>query len=60
MRNLDREVRQGREAGEAAPIIIRLSGLRRDHGDNGSEVSRPQPPQVQIGELIALAFDSVA
>src|SRR5580704_9395454 len=60
MRNLDREVRQGWEAGEAAPIIIRLARLGRHHGDNCSEVSRPQPPQVQIGELIALPFDSVA
>jgi predicted CXXCH cytochrome family protein len=46
MRNFDREARQGWEPGEAAFIIIRFAGLRRDHGDNCSEVSRPQPPEV--------------
>jgi hypothetical protein len=44
MRNLDREVREGWEAHEAALIITCLAGLRCDHGDNCSKVSRPQPP----------------
>ena len=60
VRNFDRDVRQRSEAGESALVIIRLAGLRRDNGDNRAEVTRPQAPQVQIGELVALAFDGLA
>ena len=60
MRHLDGQMRQRREAGETAPIIVGLPWFRRDDRDNRPEVARPQAPEVEIGELVAITLNGLS
>ena len=60
VRDLDRQVRQLREAAETASIVVRLPPLRGCDRDDRSEVPRPQTPEVQVGDLVALGLDGLA
>ena len=60
MRHLDGQVRQRREAGETDPIIVGLPWFRRDDRNNRPEVARPQAPEVEIGELVAIALNGLS
>src|SRR5271166_4807665 len=53
-------MRQRREAGEAAPIIVRLAWFRRDDRNDRPEMAWPQAPKVEIGELVAVALNGLA
>lgn len=55
--HFDGEVREIGKVCEPLPIMQGFTGLRCRHGNNGAEVARSQPPEVQIGDLVALAFD---
>src|SRR5271166_4013307 len=58
--NLDRHVGQRGEAREPRTVVIGAMFLCRDHGDNRTEMARPKSPEMNIGNLIALAFDQSA
>src|ERR1700722_19758221 len=60
MRHLDGQMRQRREARERAPVIVGLPWFRRDDRNNRPEVARPQAPEVEIGELVAITLNGLS
>jgi len=60
MRNLDCQMRKRPEAGEPRAIIVRIARLCRDDRNNRPQMSRPQAPEMEIGEFVVLAFDGLA
>jgi hypothetical protein len=55
--DLDGEVREIGKVRELLPIMQGFTGLRCRHGNNRAEMARSEPPEVQVGDLVALAFD---
>src|ERR1700722_18017339 len=58
--NLDSDMRQVGEPGQSLPIMRRLMGIRRRDRDNGAEMPRPEPPEMQVGDPVALGLDRLA
>lgn len=57
MLDLHGDVRQIGEFRQFLPVMrrpVRAAGCDRD---NGAEMARSKPPKMQVGDLIALAFD---
>src|SRR5271166_4433873 len=50
-------MRQRAEAGELCAVVRFASRARSHHRHDSAEMPGPQPPQMQVGELIALALD---
>ena len=55
--HLDGEVREVGKVRELLPIMQGFAWLRCRHRNNGAEMARSQPPETQVGDLIASAFD---
>jgi hypothetical protein len=60
MRDLNREVRQRRKARQVASCSNSPPAPRGDHRDDRPEMPRPQTPEMQVGDLVALALDGLA
>ena len=48
------------QPGEPLPVMRRLASLGGCDRNDGTEMSRAQPPEMQVGYLVALAFDDAA
>src|SRR5271169_4762436 len=58
--DLNSQVRQRLKPRELGAVEAFLPLCRRDHGHDRAEMSRPQPPQMKVGEFITFAFDRLA
>src|SRR3977135_4611183 len=45
------------EFGQSLPVMRRLAASCGCNRDNGAEMPGPQSPEMQVGDLISLAFD---
>ena len=49
--NLDGDMRQVGEPGQSLPVMRRLMGIRRRDRHNGAKMPRPEPPEMQVGDM---------
>jgi hypothetical protein len=54
------EMRQRTEVAEPLAIEIGSARLAGDHRDNGTEMSGPKTPKVQVSKPVAFGFDGLA
>src|SRR4030088_601535 len=59
MRVLDlyRDMGQVGEFGQSLPVMRRLAASLGCTRENGAEMPGPQSPEMQVGDLVSLAFD---
>ena len=55
--DLHGDVGQVGEFGQALPVMRRIARARGGDRDDGAEMPGPEPPEMQVGDLIALGFD---
>ena len=58
--DLHGDVRQVGEGGQSLPVMRRLAPPGGRDRNDGAEMAGPEPPQMQVGDLIALALDQLA
>ena len=51
MFDLDGDMRQVGEPGQSLPVMRRLMGICRRDRDNGAKMPRPEPPEMQVGDM---------
>src|ERR1700730_6074586 len=59
-RDLDREMRQRFEPGEPGTVIVGIALFAGDDRNDRAEMSRPEPPEMEIGEFVAIGLDLLA
>ena len=58
--DLDGEVRQRAEPRQLRPIVVRAARLARVDGHYRPEMARTQPPEMKVGDFVAVTLDRLA